>query len=196
MTLNALTSKIILSLTLICSAPMAYALYPKEDVDFLTLPDYCAVRLQEKYQGTDTYKIMEKRLAGNGGLHHYCAGLFTYQVALRMHDESAKRHELQQAILEMNYPFHHGMSNNFVLRPKMHYDIGKVYEELGDFKNALENYYKSIELNPNIWLPYAAICDLQIKLNNTQAAIEIIEKGLTKKPKSKPLLKRLAKLKK
>jgi len=96
----------------------------------------------------------------------------------------------------MSYPFNHGIAPNFVLLPKMYYDMGKVQEALDDYQSAIESYQKSVQKNPKVWMTYAALSDLLSKLNKNKEAIEILEKGLEHKPNSKPLLKRLAKLKK
>ncbi len=80
----------------------------------------------------------------------------------------------------MIYPLHHGISPNFVLLPKMYYDIGKVHEALEDYKSAIEMYQKSIERSPKTWMSYAALSDIYLKLNKTSDAITILEQGLEK----------------
>jgi tetratricopeptide (TPR) repeat protein len=170
--------------------------YPKTDLDYLGLPIYCKEMHQKGNQGTARALQWEKRLAGNGGIHHYCAGLFTYNLAFKTSDKEERGYKLKAALNEMSYPFEHGIDPNFVLLPKMYYDVGKVQEALEDYQSALESYQKSIEMNPKVWMTYVAISDLQLKLNKTKEAIDTLQKGLEHKPDSKPLLKRLAKLKK
>lgn len=175
---------------------LASAEYPKTDLDYMGLPIFCKEMHQEGNVGTARAQMWEKRLAGNGGIHHYCAGLFTYNLAWQTSDKTERTSKLKRALAEMNYPLHHGISPNFVLLPKMYYDIGKVHEGLEDYKSAIDMYQKSIERSPKTWMPYAALSDIYIKLNKTNEAISILEQGLEKKPDSKPLLKRISKLKK
>ncbi len=174
----------------------AKAEFPQTDLDYMGLPIFCKDMHQEGNQGTPRAQMWEKRLAGNGGIHHYCAGLFTYNLAWKTNDRAERVSYLKQAINEMVFPFKHGMVSDFVLIPKMYYDIGKAYEGLEDYKAAIDNYQKSIQRSPKTWMPYAALGDIYLKLNRPSDAINILEQGLEKKPDSKPLLKRLAKLKK
>ncbi len=176
--------------------PKAKADFPATDLDYLGLPTYCKEMHQKGNQGTARALQWEKRLAGNGGIHHYCAGLFTYNIAWKISNKDERIYKLKQAAGEMSYPLEHGIAPNFVLLPKMYYDIAKALEGAEDYKSAIELYKKSIEINPKIWLSYAALSDLQVKLNRPKEAIDTLQKGLEKKPDSKPLLKRLAKLKK
>ncbi|WFP51292.1 tetratricopeptide repeat protein [Methylomonas sp. EFPC3] len=175
---------------------IAKAEFPQTDLDYMGLPIFCKEMHQEGAQGTPRALMWEKRLAGNGGIHHYCAGLFTYNLAWKTNNRAERMSYLKQAINEMVFPFKHGMVSDFVLIPKMYYDIGKAYEGLEDYKAAIDNYHKSIERSPKTWMPYAALGDIYIKLNRPNEAINILEQGLEKKPDSKPLLKRLSKLKK
>ncbi len=196
MKINLTTSLTIFSVISSLLSVNAKADYPKTDYDYLGLPIYCKEMHQDTYKGTARALQWEKRLAGNGGIHHYCAGLFTYNLAWKTNNNQDRINRLKQALNEMSYPFNHGIAPNFVLLPKMYYDMGKVQEALDDYQSAIESYQKSVQKNPKVWMTYAALSDLLSKLNKNKEAIEILEKGLEHKPNSKPLLKRLAKLKK
>lgn len=173
--------------------------HPKTDEDFALLPPYCKVQMHAGYEGNidpTVVKIWEKRLgAGYYTSHHYCWGLHYVNLAHTAVDKAERNRALNAAINDMRYPLQYAPPE-FILLPKISYDIGQILEELGDDVGAMQAYYQSIKLNPKLPRPYAAISDLYKKQNNTKEALAILEQGLKYKPKSKALLKRLAQLSK
>ncbi|PKM13522.1 MAG: hypothetical protein CVV13_00985 [Gammaproteobacteria bacterium HGW-Gammaproteobacteria-3] len=186
--------KLCVLILLMIGGPTAFAAYPKNDQDFRLLPPYCKARSSDSK--SPEYQLWQKRL-GSGFLHihHYCAGLFTRDIANRTTNRNDKKSALKVAVGEMQYVFDHA-SPSFVLLPKISYDQGQIFEQLGDIPKAFQAYQRSIKLNPKLAPPYAALSDLYIKQNNTQDAIKVLEQGLHYKPNSKALLKRMAKLRK
>jgi tetratricopeptide (TPR) repeat protein len=172
----------------------AAADFPKTDLDFIGLPEYCVATQKPSLRGTAKQILWDKRMISVVGLSHACAGLFSYNLAWRDRDKSERNFHLRSAVNEMSYPLN--KSPNSVLTPRLHYETGRAYEGLEEYDNALESYRLSIQANPKTWEPYAAISDILLKANQKNKAIEILEEGLKHKPDSKPLLKRLAKLKK
>lgn len=170
--------------------------YPKTDFDFLALPEFCMATQNQRLQGSALQKRWLKRIEGFDGPHHYCAGLFTYNLALKIADKGARNYKLSGALNELVYPYNHHFNPNHPLSSHLLYDIARVHEDMEDYKTAIEFYRKSIELNQKSWLTYASLSDLLVKLNMTKDAIDLLQNGLQHKPESKPLLKRLAKLKK
>ncbi|WP_020482266.1 tetratricopeptide repeat protein [Methylomonas sp. MK1] len=189
------TIKLILFAKLLILPIYARADYPKNDLDFAGLPEFCAPILSPKLQGSSAQKLWGQRLSGFDGPHHYCAGLFTYNLAWKTSDKWERASKLNAALTELTYPLDHHFNPQNPLSAKLMYDIAKVYEAKEEYDSAMEHYQKSIELNPKIWIPYAALSDLQKKLNNPKGALDTIQNGLKHKPDSKPLLKRLNKLK-
>lgn len=179
---------------MILTGKMVEANNNKTDIDIIALPDYCAPIIKRELMDKENIRRWEKFYSGFDGIHHYCYGLNAYNNALRTFDGADRKYLLKGAINEMSYPLHHHFNPKHPLSPKLFYDIGKASEALEDYKSAIGYYQSSIELNPNIWLPYAALSDLQVKLNLKNEAIETLKNGLKFKPNSKPLLKRLNKL--
>ena len=179
---------------------MAVSGRPKTDEDFALLPPYCKARTvngDTRIVDPSLVKLWMARLGGGfQHVHHYCWGLFDLNNAHKIFDNKDRRNELlTSAIEEMQY-VQKDAPPQFVLQPKISYDIGQIREELGDNSGAMQAYYQSIKLNPKLPMPYAALSDLFKKQKNTKEAIAILEQGLKYKPKSKALLKRLAQLSK
>ena len=172
---------------------------PKTDEDFALLPPYCKARKlmeETRYVDPSLQKLWMTRLGSDfQHVHHYCWGLFDLYNAHKIFDKARRDELLFSAIEEMHYVQQHA-APQFVLQPKISYDIGQIREELGDNSGAMQAYYQSIKLNPKLPMPYAALSDLFKKQKNTKEAIAILEQGLKYKPKSKALLKRLAQLSK
>jgi len=169
---------------------------PKTDEDYAVLPPYCKYAQAAPLQGDPGAKIWRDRLGdGYSHVHHYCWGLFNSIKAQTNPDKNDRTFTLDYAIKDMQY-VQKNAPPQFVLQPRISYDIGQIREELGDNAGAMEAYYQSIKLNPKLPRPYAALSDLFKKQNNTKEALAILEQGLKYKPKSKVLLKRLALLSK
>ena len=110
-------------------------------------------------------------------------------------NEKQKEAVFQSAIGEMRY-VENAAAPTFSLLPKISYDIGQIYEKMDKTVEALQAYQRSIKLNPELPMPYAAISDLFKKQKNNKDAITMLEQGLKYKPTSKALLKRMEKLSK
>jgi tetratricopeptide (TPR) repeat protein len=163
------------------------------DEEVARLDPICQARMKA---GSSEYAMWAKRLAsGWQDSHHYCFGTHFLNLANKTIDKDKRRGLLNSAAAEMEYTRIH-TSDEYKLKPKIYYDIGQVREGLDDEAGAIQAYFYSIKLNPNLPKPYAALSDLYKKQNNSKQAIAILEEGLKYKPKSKTLLKRLEKLSK
>lgn len=162
------------------------------DPDIELLPVYCKVR-----KAGNTHPEYKKwaKVMGNDfiHIHHYCDGLALQIKANRTINIKKKQQFLQQALGEINYTLRYS-SKNFILKPKIFYDIGKIYEELDKSAEAMNAYRQSILLNPKVSLPYVALSDLYLKQNNKNEAVSILKKGLKYKPDSIQLKSRLEKI--
>lgn len=159
---------------------------PKTVEDFALLPPFCRAHVHAGYPNINQAEatLWAQRLGlGWPHVHHYCFGLF-----------DTTKNKPGAAIAEMDYVMKH--SPPFPLMPRISYDMGKLYEQIGDPNSAMQAYFKSIKLNPKLPMPYAALSDLFKKQNNNKDAIAILQQGLKFKPNSKALLKRLEKLNK
>lgn len=166
--------------------------FPKSESDFVLLPPYCKARFGDKK--SENYKAWGKRLGHDFlHLHHYCAGLHTLNLANKETDIKERNYKLTTAIGEMGYVLKNA-SQEFALLPKIYFDQGNIYELLNQPDKAMQDYQKSLSLNTKNSMPYAAMSDLYLKLNNKKEAIAILEKGLKYKPNSKVLRKHLEKL--
>lgn len=166
----------------------------KADTDLYGAPEFCYSFLNPKFEGSPLQSKWKRILEGFDGPHHYCFGIRLYNAALKAPNREERISTLKGALNEMVYPLKHHFNPKHPLSPKYLYDLGKLTEGLEDYPSAMDFYKRSIELNPSVWLPFAALSDLQEKTGHKKEAIETLENGLKNKPNSKPLLKRLHKL--
>lgn len=186
--------RLTLWLSLFFSVPLVHAA-PQSNVPTTNamLPPYCKDSVDQKAVG---YQEWVNKL-GPDFVHvrHYCAGLYTMAVGVKLFDKSKREEAFNNAIQEMDYVLRYA-SADFALLPKISYDIGQLYEKLDKTDDAIKAYQYSIKLNPKLPIPYAALSDLFKKQKDTKAAVSILEQGLKYKPDSKALLKRMASLSK
>ena len=191
---NAKTTLTVLLFILLSHSKSIFGDTTKADLELFGVPEFCYSFLNPKFEGTPLQAKWRRLLEGFDGPHHYCFGIRGYNTALKAHNREERMTALKGALNEMIYPLNHHFNPKHPLSAKLLYDLGKVTEGLEDYKSAIDFYNRSIELNPNVWLPFAAMSDLLEKAGNKKQAIETLENGLKNKPDSKPLIKRLNKL--
>jgi tetratricopeptide (TPR) repeat protein len=162
------------------------------EADIAVLPPYCRARMLNDKD--PSFKEWNHRLGPDFiHIHHYCFGLYKTNKGNMTLDKGEKEELYTSAIGEMEYLFAHA-SPTFKMLPRISYDQGQLYEKRGKTGEAMQAYQKSINLNPKLPMPYAALSDLFKKQKNNKEAILILEQGLKYKPTSKALLKRMEKL--
>ena len=82
--------KMILLLCLVFSSRSIFAVYPKTEEDFASLPPYCKARLNYDTKAPQ-YKQWDQRMGKETFLHvhHYCAALFSLDLARRDYEQRA-----------------------------------------------------------------------------------------------------------
>ena len=159
--------KIFLFITLLLANGQAYSTYPSTELDFLTLPPYCKAR-KFGHEGEPEYDRWRKKFGPDFiHMHHYCGGLHSINLSFKELDKAKYKHILEIAIKEMR-TVQHEFSANFIMQPKIQYDLGQIYEKLGEDGFALRAYQESIKLNPKNAPPYKAISDLYKKQSKTK----------------------------
>ncbi|MCB1879539.1 MAG: hypothetical protein H6964_01945 [Chromatiaceae bacterium] len=181
-------------LLLISSESLATA-WPKTRAEFASLPPYCLAR-QGKQIGLTVSEVEIKkweRILGGGFLHvhHFCAALNTLKILDR---GTPKEYELQGVIKEFDYVLTQS-PKNFPLIPLINVEKGKVLLRLNQRGEAVREFLNAIKFKPNYTLPYAVLSDYYVQYGQEEEAKSILEEGLKHSPKSKMLMRRLAKLK-
>ena len=167
--------------------------YPKTDADYAFLPPLCKAR--SAGPKSPDYQMWVKRVGEDfNNVHHYCAGLHTLNLALKEQNPSEQQAKFRGAVNEISYVPSHS-APDFKLLPRIFYDMGQVYQYMGQIDDAIEAQQKSISLYQKTSFPYAALSDLYEKKNMKSEAKSILETGLKHNPNSKILIKRLKKFK-
>ena len=160
------------------------------------LPRYCQDKFGAKKDRSKAIKWSRKFGGAWQHLHHYCAGLnFINRANRSWDDKENKKFNLNRARTNFEYMVNH-TDKSFVLLTDVYYRLGEVYKMRNNFSEASKQYSKSIELNPKYVKPYRGLSDIYIKSGQFDKAIEILEAGLKKKPKSKSLKRKLSEAKK
>jgi len=183
--------QLLLAITLIALPSTSYSAWPKSEKDFRLLTEFCKAR--SSGSKSTTYKQWRKNL-GKGfiHLHHYCAGLHTFNLAQKTFDKKRQRQLLHSALPEINYT-EQRVKSNFRLLPYMFVTKGEIYNQLGNTSNAIKYYNMAINKNKKITKAYSRLADIYYKLGQKEAALEVINNGLKYKPNSKSLKRRLKK---
>ena len=176
----------------------AFGVWPESRVDFSMLPPYCAARMAHKLDWVpeSQYKLWENRLGPDFlHIHHYCAGLHTYQLALREMEKAERDAKLRGALTEMEY-VRVRAKPGFVLLPEIYAKMSNIYFRLADYSSALQYAKTALRLKPDFTYPYAIMSDVYRAMGDGKRAVDVLKKGLEKKPYSKLLKRKLKKLEK
>lgn len=192
---------IFLIITLFQYTAITHAQVTYTESDYALLPPYCKPRLNMR----DTDQATIKRWKSNLGpmwihIHHYCWGINSLNKAQAMFggDRSQKNQRkrlLQSVIPNMNYVIDRAPPN-FVLLPEFHFKKGEALIELERQTEGMQEFYKSIQINPKYSRAYKSISKNYKKNGMNKEALEIIQQGLKHNPKSKSLNRQLKKLQK
>ncbi|MDH5436545.1 MAG: tetratricopeptide repeat protein [Gammaproteobacteria bacterium] len=165
------------------------------DQEMPFLPQFC----QDKFNKSDRDKSRKwSRKFGKAWqhMHHHCAGLnFINRANKSWSDKENKKFNLNRARTNFEYMVDH-TDSSFSYLTDVYFQLGNVYKMQKDFTQAAVHYNKSIDLNKKYTKPYKALSDIFIKAGEFEKAIEVLERGLKHKPKSKSLNRRLSEAKK
>ena len=177
------------------SLPKNFTIFPQTDKDFVGLPAYCTAKLRPPNQ---EFQDMWKAKIGwqcFDHIHHYCAGIHTANFAYKVVDKKGKRQLYGQAVYQFNYVIER-CNTTFPLYPEFYVNKGKMLGKLGKLVKAVESFEKAISLNRSYLLPYKEMSNMYRDINQLDSALEVIERGLRVKPKSKSLKRKKSRLEK
>jgi len=167
---------------------------PTSDADINLLPPYC----KAKYGKTSSADADNwKRRFGRGNwvhMHHYCSGLNKMNKAIQSFDVAERNNILESAIKSFDY-VQTRWPSTFVLQPEVCLKKGEAFMKLNQVGSALGQFTQATKLNPKYTPAYAELSDYYKDQGEKEKAIQILEQGLTHKPNSKMLKRRLEELK-
>lgn len=162
--------------------------YPKSASDFKTLPRWCHARMNRTKK---TDEFWNKRLSstfGNG--HHYCAAMHSFQHAEGMIPaKEPKTYWLGRVIDNIEYMESHDKNKAHKIYAQMYLFKARAYLMQKQIGQAFIYFEKSLAVNPKYTPTYREQIRYFLSLNDKKSALELVNRGLTHKPKSKSLLR-------
>ncbi len=156
------------------------------------IPPYCQAQLTRDPVQREKWK--KKLGKGYTWINHYCSGLVQQMNCVKIISKQKRNSCLKETLSTYEYVFDNA-PRDFALNPKLYYERGKIYSELGKTKLAEMDFIKSINLKPNTSSPYIELSKIYKSLNKINDAIAILQKGIKMSPNSQKLKNQLTKLK-
>lgn len=127
---------------------------------------------------------------------HFCHGLkFVVRANKKLGDKKNLRNaagEFEYVLSRKNVFNKNGGYNGYVALVST--ESARVFKRLGNTAEAISTFQQAIKYNPKLPQAYAGLSDLYRDLGMDKESREILEKGLSRVPKSKSLQRRLSKL--
>lgn len=168
--------------------------YPETEAEFARLPPYCYVRLKQN-NGPEAQQWSAK--LGNDcwiHLHHYCAGLNSFNNSLNIFDKTKKANTLKTSVLG-NYQYMWDKAGpSCILMPEVMVNKGRALMMLNQTYDALGAYRKAMDLNQRYIPAYIELAGLYTRSGQTDVARTILDYALKVEPHNKSVQRRLADL--
>jgi len=157
------------------------------------LPEYCKVRATDNHQSPEFQSWMQRIGPQFIDLHHYCAGLnYINRYQYRVSDKN-RGYYLGRAVPEIDYVAKN-MRPDFPLAGEIYFNRGIALQLMHKDAQAIADFFRAIEHDPNQVRAYLAIADAYLKAKNKSKALEIVTNGLHIVPESKALQRRYLEL--
>lgn len=158
------------------------------------LPHYCGPRAQS--WGNDGNRPEVRRWLNVFGsdyvhMHHYCQALLSLRKAPLARDQKSRNFMYKTALQNLEYT-EQRVSPGFRLRPELYVLMAQAHEGLGNTGKALDYARRAVRAKQDYTRGIALFADLSIKLGQTDTARKALRKGLSLKPKSRLLRRRMA----
>ena len=191
----------VIALLLIPASALAVQDFTVTREELTIMPPYCTA-LYGKYVGLPQPQDSPLRhtIPPNcPSAHHYCDGL---KAMIRVNRDSAESgYWLKQALQSFQ-----GVTDEWKqkapdcsLRAEAYLNLGRAQLQLsrghgGSGGEAMGNFSKALEFNPNYLDAYYVLSDFYVGIKNKQKALSIVEDGLRHLPDSKGLRRRFKEL--
>ncbi len=168
---------------------MAALPYGPTEAELATLPPVCRAKVGNVSEAERV--AAERSLGTNNWLHfhHYCYAINFLRNRLSSARTSAARKSiLNDVIGDYEYVLKHA-EKTFWMRPQIHVELGRVYEQAGQKGGAIGHYGQAIASSPDFQAAYFALIAVQRDLGDLQSALATATEGLRRFPSSKGLKK-------
>lgn len=157
------------------------------------LPEYCKVRATDDQRSPEFQSWMQRIGPKFLGIHHYCAGLnYINRYQYRVNDRNRKYY-LSRAVPEIDYVAK-SMPADFPLAGEIYLNRGIALQLMGRDAEALSDFSRSLQSDPQQVQAYIAIADYHSKKKNMSKALEVVGTGLKNVPANKRLQRRYLEL--
>ena len=162
---------------------------PATKAEIAALPPLCRVKLGGSSQAE--MSAAERSLGANNWLHfhHYCFAVNYLRNRLSSVRSQSDRKWMFGEIIG-NYVYVLDKSEKtFWMRPQIHLEIGRVYEQMRDKGAAMGQYAQAISFNPDFQAAFLPLIAVQRDLGDPKSALATAAEGLRRFPSSKGLKK-------
>ena len=180
---------LVLMLLAVVVAPAYGGRAPPSDAELRVMPSYCKTKFGKS---TPAENSRWQRTFGRGNwvsMHHYCGAILEEMRAGKITERKYRNRALRGA--RDGYANHLAETEkSHILRYEIYFRLAKISQRLDDAPAAMQAYHKSIRLKPDYMRSYMGLSDVYRDSGQHKEALEIVNKGLARKPKSKGLLRR------
>ena len=154
------------------------------EAEIRAMPPYCAARYSRE---PAQYKHWQQILGPDFlHTHHLCDGFGYLNRYTRARTPQQQKSILESAMGTLNYMVNHA-SPSYSLMPEVYLNRGQVFAYRNQVGEALKDYHKVIELNPNMVRGYVLAAGLYDKVKQRDKALELATEGLRRNPDSTSL---------
>lgn len=178
-------------------APRADAIgtFNPTEAELALLPPYC---LSRAYQwGTDHPEVRRWRAVFGEDyihMHHYCQGLlYLMRGDISPLDSHEAHFNYKKAVGNLEY-MEDRASPGFSLMPELYLKKGQALSRMGESREAVAAFRKSIKLKPDYVPAYAVFSDFFLMRGQNGKARQVLREGLSAVPDAGILQRRLAEI--
>ena len=162
---------------------------PATKAEIAKLPPLCRVKLGNVSRAE--MSAAERSLGANNWLHfhHYCYAVnFLRNRLSSVRTPSDRKWMFNTIIANYAYVLENG-EKTFWMRPQIHLEMGRVYEQMQEKGAAMGQYTQAINFNPDFQPAYLPLIAVQRDLGDSKGALATATEGLRRFPSSTGLKK-------
>jgi tetratricopeptide (TPR) repeat protein len=187
---NAFTLTILAVLGLLGVKQAIAALpFKASEAELSRLPTFCQVKLGYSLNANQANDKLYSQKIGPDWLHihHYCFALnFSNRYKSSFGNKIDQLFYFQSAMTNFEYIFTHS-SPTFWMRPEMHVQKGKLLVAANRNVEAVSEFEKALQRDPNYVEAYVALSDLYMNTGQQSKSITAVEQALQLAPNSKSI---------
>ena len=181
--------RLILSCLVVMMIPLAEAAPPATAAEVAALPPLCRLKLGGGSKAE--MAAAERSLGANNWLHfhHYCYAVQILQNHLDSARTPSERTGVFNSVIQNYVYVLDNAERTFWMRPQIHLEVGRVYEQMREKGAAMGQYAQAISFNPDFQAAYLPLIAVQRDLGDAKAALVTATEGLRRFPSSRGLKK-------